>query len=82
MHEVTGRLGIDARWVLFGHTHRPGPLERDHAAEWGGLVNTGSWVHEAAFVGQDPSDSPYRPGTVVEVGPDPGTPPLVRNVLP
>jgi hypothetical protein len=81
MTEVADRLAIDARWILFGHTHRPGPLPRDEAAEWGRLVNTGSWVHEATFLGDDPRESPYFPGTVVEVGPDPGTPPQIRNVL-
>jgi hypothetical protein len=81
MAEVTGRLRIDARWVLFGHTHRPGPLPRDDAAEWGRLVNTGSWVHEATFLGTEPEKSPYFPGTVVEIDPEPGTPPQLRNVL-
>jgi hypothetical protein len=81
MHEVVERLGIDARWVLFGHTHRPGPLARDDAAEWGRLVNTGSWVHEEAFLGDAPQDSPYFPGTFVVVDAEPGTPPQVRNAL-
>jgi hypothetical protein len=81
MTEVVDRLGLEARWVLFGHTHRPGPLERDDRAEWGRLVNTGSWVHEAAFLGERPQDSPYFPGTVVEVDPEPGTAPRLANVL-
>ena len=81
MHEVADRLSIDAQWVLFGHTHRPGPLPHDDMQEWGRLVNTGSWVHEDTFLGAEPTRSPYFPGTVVEVGPEPGTPPQVRNVL-
>jgi hypothetical protein len=81
MHEVVARLGIDARWVLFGHTHRPGPLPRDHAADWGRLVNTGSWVHEDTFLGDDPTDSPYYPGTYVEIDGRPGVPPRVGNAL-
>jgi hypothetical protein len=81
MGEVVDRLGLDARWVLFGHTHRPGPLPRDDAAEWGRLVNTGSWVHEATFLGDEPRESPYFPGTYVEVDDTPGTPPRVRNAL-
>lgn len=80
MHEVTGRLGIDARWVLFGHTHRAGPLPGDDPAEWGRLVNTGCWVHEPTFAGSDPR-SPYRAGTYVELDGTPGTPPRVRNVF-
>lgn len=81
MTEVADRLGIGARWILFGHTHRPGPLEGDDRAEWGRLVNTGSWVHEATFLGPDPERSPYFPGTVVDVDPEPGTPPRLANVL-
>ena len=81
MHEVVDRLAIDARWVLFGHTHRPGPLPRDDRSEWGRLVNTGSWVHEEAFLGDAPTDSPYLPGTVVEIPPAPGAPPVLHNVL-
>ncbi len=43
------RLRIDARHVIFGHTHRAGPLAEDDAADWalpagGGLVNAGCWV--------------------------------------
>jgi hypothetical protein len=79
MQTVVRSLGVDARWVLFGHTHRAGPLERDDAAEWGTLVNTGSWVHEETFLGGAGSDSPYWPGSVVEVGDD--GPPRLVNVL-
>ena len=34
MGEVVARLGIDARHVIFGHTHRSGPLPDDDAGEW------------------------------------------------
>ena len=65
--EVLARLDVAAPYVLFGHTHRAGPLVRDPRLEWraptgGAVVNTGSWVHEPAFVGPVPSESPYRPG--------------------
>jgi hypothetical protein len=84
MAESCRRLGIDAGWVLFGHTHRAGPLDRDDASEWqvpGGprLVNTGCWVHERVYLGDAGTSSPYWPGTLVEVGPD--GPPRLRNVL-
>jgi Calcineurin-like phosphoesterase len=84
MTEMCRRLAIDAQWVLFGHTHRAGPLERDELREWqvpGGpqLVNTGCWVHERVFLGDAGPRSPYWPGTVVEVGAD--GPPRLRNVL-
>ncbi|HEX8123937.1 MAG TPA: metallophosphoesterase [Solirubrobacteraceae bacterium] len=85
MAESCRRLGIAAEWVLFGHTHRAGPLDRDDVGEWqvpGGprLMNTGCWVHERVFLGDSGPRSPYWPGTVVEVGDD--GPPRLRNVLP
>jgi hypothetical protein len=82
--EVVERLGIDASHVIFGHTHRAGPLPRDHAAEWtappaASLINSGSWVHDPSFVGADRGDSPYRPGFCVAVDDD--EPPELRNLL-
>ena len=84
MGETCRLLGIGAEGVLFGHTHRAGPLPRDDRTEWrapGGtqLVNTGCWVHEEVFLGRSGRESPYWPGTIVEVG-DEG-PPRLRNVL-
>jgi hypothetical protein len=81
MRDVAGRLGIDARHVLFGHTHRAGPLPGDDRADWalpggGRLVNTGSWVYERAWTGGGPG-SPYWPGGAVELD-DAGEPRLVR----
>jgi hypothetical protein len=38
-------------------------------------------VHEATFLGDDPRQSPYYPGTVVEIDPEPGTAPRLRNAL-
>jgi hypothetical protein len=82
--DVVRRLGIDARYVLFGHTHRAGPLPRDDRSEWTvaartDLINTGCWVDEPAFLGRDPSASPYRAGFAVRVG-DAG-PPELLNLL-
>ena len=34
MGEVVARLRIDARHVIFGHTHRSGPLPDDDPNEW------------------------------------------------
>ena len=50
MREVIGRLGLEARHVIFGHTHRSGPLPSDVASEWnrqgaGGLINCGCWTY-------------------------------------
>jgi hypothetical protein len=82
--EVVQRLEVDARWVVFGHTHRAGPLGEDDRGEWvsragagAALVNTGSWVHEPAFLGRDPSSSPYRAGFAVLIS-DTGAPELVN----
>jgi hypothetical protein len=83
MAHVAAVLAPGAPHVVFGHTHRPGPLERDDLAEWtapGGtrLWNSGSWLHEGAFV-KTGQESPYWPGTVLTV--DDEGPPRLRNVL-
>jgi Calcineurin-like phosphoesterase len=84
MATVADSLGIRAGHVIFGHTHRAGPQAGDDPADWraaGGarLWNSGSWYHEPVFLGADPRDSPYWPGTVIRLG-DEGPPELV-NVL-
>jgi predicted phosphodiesterase len=81
MGEVVARLGIDARHVIFGHTHRAGPLPGDGAHEWrlaGGaaLLNTGSWVYESMYVDRD-WGNPYWPGGAAELE-DGGDPRFVR----
>ena len=68
--EVVARLGIGARHVIWGHSHRAGPWPADDAAEWvapGGarIVNSGSWVYERHFLSDSPNDSPYWPGVAV-----------------
>jgi hypothetical protein len=71
--EVTRRLQIPARHVVFGHTHRAGPLPDDDRVEWRTaagiqLVNSGCWIYEPAFG----ADGPYRAGfavTLVDSGP-------------
>jgi hypothetical protein len=76
--EVIARLGVPAdAHVIFGHTHRAGPLSTDDRDEWGRVVNAGSWVHDPAWIGDSPGDSPYRPGFAVMVG-DSGPPELVN----
>src|SRR5207248_766531 len=63
-------LGIEAEYVIFGHTHRSGPHTGDDGWELPGgthLVNSGSWIYEPAFFGEDPKSSPYWPGTCVFV---------------
>lgn len=84
MGEVVRRLGVDADHVIFGHTHRAGPLEGD-VEGWtlpGGtrLHNTGSWLHEEVFLGdRHDASNPYFPGWVTFVA-DEG-PPRRSNLL-
>ena len=75
--ETIRRLGICAPYVLCGHSHRSGPWPTDDAAEWAGIVNTGSWVYQPHFLSPEPSGSPYWPGTAVRVD-DEGPPELLR----
>ena len=84
LEEVASRLGVQAGHVIFGHTHRAGPLPADDAAEWrtaagAQLVNSGCWVEEPAFLGPDPSQSPYRAGFCVVLEDD--EPPRLINLL-
>ena len=84
---VCAGLGVRADYVIFGHTHRAGPLPGDDPAEWvtdrgSRLVNSGCWVHEPAFMGADPARSPYRTGFAVLVeDTDPPAPPRLINLL-
>jgi hypothetical protein len=79
--EVLSRLEVPAAYVIFGHTHRAGPLPGDDGNEWRParhrLVNVGSWVYEPGYLGERPRESPYRPGFAAVVG-DVGPPELVN----
>ncbi len=82
--QASARLGIQAPHVIFGHTHRAGPLPGDDAAEWctlagGRLINSGCWVSEPSFLGPEPHRSPYRVGFCVWV--DDEGPPRLENLL-
>ena len=83
MAATVERLEIPARHVIFGHTHRAGPIDGDEPAEWltpNGvqLHNTGSWVHTSAFSRRDPA-SPYWPGGAIVV--EDGEPPQLLRLL-
>jgi hypothetical protein len=70
--EFLHRLGVRAPHVICGHSHRSGPWPGDDLAEWttragGRLHNTGSWVYQPHFLGDDPPQSPYHPGTAVVI---------------
>jgi predicted phosphodiesterase len=84
MGRVAEALAPDADHVVFGHTHRPGPLPADDPAEWRSpsgihLWNSGNWFHEPAFVRAN-ERSPYLPGTVLWLG-DSGPPRIDRVLL-
>jgi hypothetical protein len=80
--QVVERLQIDAEHVIFGHSHRTGPLDGDDVTEWrtasgAWLHNSGSWVHEPAFTGAGDTSNPYWPGGAIVVE-DRGAPQLLR----
>lgn len=82
--DVVGRLGVSAEYVVFGHTHRAGPLPGDDRSEWiagsgARMLNTGCWIHEPSFLGGDPGRSPYRAGFAAVV--DDEGPPELTNIL-
>jgi hypothetical protein len=79
--EVVRLLGVEAGHVVFGHTHRAGPLPADDAAEWRAptgarLHNAGCWIDEPVFATGGP-DSPYWGGRMLVVE-DTGPPRLER----
>jgi hypothetical protein len=92
MSEVARRIALGDAYVVFGHTHRAGPLEGDRDPEWAGvaraglqrgrarLINAGCWTYERVFLGPRPGESPYWPGNCVLVG-DSGAPQLKRLLL-
>jgi hypothetical protein len=82
MCRVVEQLGIEADWVVFGHTHRAGPLP--HEGDWrapGGtrLVNCGAWTWAPALVRGTGPSGPYWPGRTVIV--DEEGPPRHVDVL-
>jgi hypothetical protein len=78
MSDLIAALEIDAREVVFGHTHRPGPLPSD--GDWDTrLFNTGSWLYEPNLLGATSVDSPYWPGCVLFIEDD--KPPALRRLL-
>ena len=85
MGTVADGLGVDAAHVVFGHTHRAGPLPRDDAAEWRAprgarLWNSGSWLMETVLIGGGGPTHPYWPGTVIQI-PEEGEPEVVNVLL-
>ncbi|HEY5045184.1 MAG TPA: metallophosphoesterase [Solirubrobacteraceae bacterium] len=84
MGEVAVRLQLGDAYVVFGHTHRAGPLPGDDEQEWRGrggarLVNAGCWTYDSIFLTSTPGESPYWPGTCVLV--DDQGPPTPKRLL-
>jgi calcineurin-like phosphoesterase family protein len=83
MGEVAARLGLADAYVVFGHTHRAGPLPGDAESEWRGragarLVNAGNWTYTPELTTRM-RESPYWPGSCVVLE---GTgPPRVKRLL-
>ena len=80
MARVVEQLAVEADWVIYGHTHRAGPLpgEGDWRAATGArLVNCGAWTWAPALAGGSRGQGPYWPGCMVVVDDD-GPPRLVR----
>jgi hypothetical protein len=84
--EVADRLGLGDAHVIFGHTHRAGPLPGDSESEWLGrggarLTNCGCWTYDLVFLGRGAGETPYWPGSCVLVEDDPSKPPQLKRLL-
>jgi predicted phosphodiesterase len=81
--EAMARLGVDAEHVVFGHSHRAGPLEGgDDPEEWltasgAALHNAGAWVFEDVFLRGHGPESGFWPGGAIALDAD-GPPRLER----
>jgi hypothetical protein len=69
MAQVADCLRIDADHLLFGHLHRPGPLEGDAQG----------WTTRRGTQRATPADSPYWPGSCAFVSDD--GPPELRHLM-
>ena len=78
MTRLIAAIGLDAREVVYGHTHRPGPFAND--TNWDArLFNSGSWLYEPNLLGTTAGQSPYWPGTAIFIEDD--KPPELRSLL-
>jgi predicted phosphodiesterase len=71
MAQVIRGLGINADYVLFGHTHLAGPRpgQKNFSLPGGTkLVNTGNWVYDGTVLAREGLLSPYWPGVCTVVG--------------
>ena len=67
--EAANSIGVRTGHLIYGHTHRPGPLPSDNGPEWNQrglkLWNTGSWVFEDHFLSAAKPGSAYWPGRAI-----------------
>jgi predicted phosphodiesterase len=82
MGEVVERLRMEADHLIFGHTHRRGPMPEE--GEWIAgagtrLLNAGSWVYAPSLLRETAAESPYWPGTVALL--EDGRPPRMVHAL-
>jgi len=84
IREALGRLGVDSEYVVYGHTHRPGPLPADNPGDWRlpngtRIYGTGCWTYTPGLCGPNARQSKFWPGVVTWVG-DEG-PPVRQELL-
>jgi hypothetical protein len=84
MGDVAERLDLGAGHLIFGHTHRAGPLPGDWGGEWTApsgarLVNAGCWSYDGWFLRDTPQESPHWPGVCIVVEEE--GPPVMRRLL-
>jgi hypothetical protein len=84
MAGALAEIGVSADHVIFGHTHRAGPLRGDDPTEWlqrggGTLTNCGVWTWDSVFVAGTSPANPYWPGTAAVV--DGAGPPRLERLL-
>jgi len=74
MARAARQLGVDADWIIFGHVHRFGPLNRESVwpapRDGPRFLNTGSWLYEPLLVDRARPPHPYWPGGAVLLAAD------------
>lgn len=85
MGEVAATLGLRAGYVVFGHTHRPGPFADDDRSRWEGplgtrLVNCGCWLHHAVPAGGRANAEAWTGPCVVVQDDEPPVAELLRSL--
>jgi hypothetical protein len=85
LEELEPSLPQGTRYAIFGHTHRPGPLEIDAPERWTAqlhgqdivVMNSGSWLYDSGKARRLDYRPQRWPGTFILI-PDQGPPRLVE----